>query len=212
MPKKPVKFGIKLWVICEADNGYCLKFQIYTGKLDAGQEKGLSYRVVFDLMEDYLESNHHLFVDNYYTTIKLFQDLEAIHVEQLDRTEKNFLSSLGTLNYNVVNLCFCAAKTSLLFIRKTRDVFVLSTINGTGVQMVQRRHGGPKSKPDMILDYNNHMNGVDKCDQYLASYPFCRKTVKWWKKVFVHLFELCVINSMVIYFKSHPEAEKAYFW
>ena len=40
MPKKPTKFGIKLWVICEADTGYCLRYQIYNGKLDQGQEHG----------------------------------------------------------------------------------------------------------------------------------------------------------------------------
>ena len=33
MPKKPTKFGSKLWIICEAGTGYCLRYQIYTGKL-----------------------------------------------------------------------------------------------------------------------------------------------------------------------------------
>ena len=36
MPKKPKKFGIKLWVLCESLTGYCLDFQIYTGKSDKG--------------------------------------------------------------------------------------------------------------------------------------------------------------------------------
>ena len=51
MPKKLKKFGIKLWALCEAKTGYCLQFQIYTGKSDTGQEHGLSYRVVFDLLK-----------------------------------------------------------------------------------------------------------------------------------------------------------------
>ena len=54
------------------------------------------------------------------------------------------------------------------------------------------------------------MNGVDKCGQYLSSYPFCRRTVKWWKKAFVRLFELSVINAMVIHFHNNPDNSKKY--
>lgn len=51
MPKKPTKWGIKVWCLCDAASGYCLDFQIYTGK-DAGNPDdarglpGLAYRVV----------------------------------------------------------------------------------------------------------------------------------------------------------------------
>ena len=41
MPKKPKKFGIKLWALCESLSGYCLQFQIYTGKAAGGTEHGL---------------------------------------------------------------------------------------------------------------------------------------------------------------------------
>ena len=76
MPKKPTKFGIKLWVICEADTGYCLRYQIYTGNLDQGQEHGLAHRVVFNLAENYLGKGHRIYFDNfYYSKVKLFQDL-----------------------------------------------------------------------------------------------------------------------------------------
>ena len=30
-PKKPKKFGIKLWALCESLTGYYFQFQIYTG-------------------------------------------------------------------------------------------------------------------------------------------------------------------------------------
>ena len=76
MTKKPTKFGIKLWVICEADAGYCLRYQIYTGKLDQGQEHGLAHRVVFDLAENYLDKGHRIYFDIFYSTVKLSQDLE----------------------------------------------------------------------------------------------------------------------------------------
>ena len=54
------------------------------------------------------------------------------------------------------------------------------------------------------------MNGVDRCDQYLASYTFCRKTIKWWKKIFIRVFELSVINAMILYHLNYPEKEAKY--
>jgi len=44
--------------------------------------------------------------------------------------------------------------------------------------------GVAKKKPKCIIDYNTHMHGVVTADQYLAYYPFIRKTVKWPKKYF----------------------------
>ena len=76
MPKKPKKFGIKVWVLCEAKSGYCLKFQIYTGKHAKATEHGLSHRVVHGLMEKYLDKGYHLYFDNFYTSLKLVKDLE----------------------------------------------------------------------------------------------------------------------------------------
>ena len=61
MPKKPTRFGLKVWVLCEALTGFCLDFQIYTGKTDNVQEHGLAHRVVFDLLQNRLEKKNSLF-------------------------------------------------------------------------------------------------------------------------------------------------------
>jgi len=51
------------------------------------------------------------------------------------------------------------------------------------IETISRRMGVAKKKPKCIIDYNTHMHSVDTADQYLAHYPFIRKTVKWPKKV-----------------------------
>ncbi|XP_057296130.1 piggyBac transposable element-derived protein 4-like [Hydractinia symbiolongicarpus] len=76
MPKKPKKFGIKIWVLCEAVTGYCLQFQIYTGKTEGTVEHGLSYRIVFDLLQKYLGKGYLVFFDNFYTSLKLVDDFQ----------------------------------------------------------------------------------------------------------------------------------------
>ena len=55
---------------------------------------------------------------------------------------------------------------------------------------------------------SQHMGSVDKCDQYLSHYSLGRKSIIWWKKVFFRLFELCIINAMVVYFNKNIEFSK----
>jgi hypothetical protein len=54
------------------------------------------------------------------------------------------------------------------------------------------------------------MHGVDTADQYLAYYPFIRKTVKWPKKVFFYLLQCAVFNSYVVFTKSNPNSHKSF--
>ena len=46
--KKPVKFGIKVWVLRDASTEFCLQFKMYDEKV---LEKGIAYRVVFGLVQ-----------------------------------------------------------------------------------------------------------------------------------------------------------------
>ena len=75
MPKKPVKFSIKICALCDSATGYCQEFQIYKGKENETAEKGLTFRVVTDLLKDYLGKNHHLYTDNFYTSCALYLHL-----------------------------------------------------------------------------------------------------------------------------------------
>ncbi|XP_067023829.1 hemicentin-2-like [Acropora muricata] len=43
---KPIRWGIKLWVLCEAKTGYVFNFQVYLGKEDGLVEEHLTRRVV----------------------------------------------------------------------------------------------------------------------------------------------------------------------
>jgi hypothetical protein len=54
------------------------------------------------------------------------------------------------------------------------------------------------------------MHGVDTADQYLAYYPFIRKTVKWPKKVFFYLLQYALFNSYVVCTKSNRNSHKSF--
>jgi hypothetical protein len=77
MPKKHHRFGIKLWMLCDAVTHYCMNFFVYRGakgpEKQQIKEKGLAYTVVVRLLEygNFLNKGYHIFVDNFFTTMKL---------------------------------------------------------------------------------------------------------------------------------------------
>lgn len=54
-------------------------------------------------------------------------------------------------------------------------------------------------KPQCILDYNKTMGTIDKVDQVLYTLNSTRKSFKWYKKFFVHIFDLAVYNTFILH-------------
>ena len=94
-----------------------------------------------------------------------------------------------------------------LSIGKTKGTYLFSSIHGNNEVHVQQ-HAQKLMKPSTTHEYNKYMGGVDKCDQYLSYYPVSRRSMKWWKKVLLWLPELCIINSMCIYFRKKADFVK----
>lgn len=78
MPLKPVKRRIKIWVLADLTNGYLYAMQVYKAKKDGGQpEHGLGHRVVSDFVSNLQGKNYHIFSENFFTSIRLAEDLLA---------------------------------------------------------------------------------------------------------------------------------------
>ena len=79
LPKKPTKFGIKVFVCSKDKTGYTLTFQAYTEKskdTNSGS-KLVSHRMhckVMTLVDSYLGKGHWVFMDNYCSNSDLFLD------------------------------------------------------------------------------------------------------------------------------------------
>jgi hypothetical protein len=54
-----------------------------------------------------------------------------------------------------------------------------------------------------MADYNPSMHGVENGGQYLALYPFMRKTSKGPKYVFFYLLQCALFNSSWLFQKSN---------
>jgi hypothetical protein len=58
-------------------------------------------------------------------------------------------------------------------------------------------------KTTTLLDYSKYKTGVDRLDQMLSYYLFERKIIKRWKKLFVHLSDLAVVNAHTLHTKTN---------
>lgn len=102
-----------------------------------------------------------------------------------------------------------SGKIMLLRWKDKRDVWMITTKHKNDTVEVQRRgEQNPITKPRCIVDYNQFMNGVDRSDQKLSYYPFKRKTLKWYKKLFYRLLYLTFINSHIRWSAKQDQRNK----
>lgn len=85
-----------------------------------------------------------------------------------------------------------------------RDVKLLSTMHDAEQSPTgkQDRAGNNITKPNIVLDYNKFMGGVDSSDMMTNVYADMRRSVKWYRKLVFHLSDLSVTNAYILYKKT----------
>ena len=53
-------------------------------------------------------------------------------------------------------------------------------------------------KPEVVLNYNKFMRGVDSIDQWVASYRTRLRQKKWWWPIFIYFFDVKIVNSWIL--------------
>ena len=81
-----------------------MRFEVYTGAANnVAQDKGLGYRVVMGLMDTYLNTNRQVFMDNYFTSVKLCCDTTFTSVALPVGATKSSQTHLGSCTYGKEN-------------------------------------------------------------------------------------------------------------
>ena len=81
------------------------------------------------------------------------------------------------------------------------QVIALTTIDDAiEVAWKHDHHGNAQFKPKDFVEYTNNMQGCDLLDQLMTSYCMLCRSVKWWRKLFFHMFSL--LNKTFVLHKN----------
>ncbi|XP_015437541.1 PREDICTED: piggyBac transposable element-derived protein 4-like [Dufourea novaeangliae] len=198
---KITKYGILIGMLCDSASGYISSFTLYCG---VGQSLNTT---IMELLRRSFGKWHHLYMDNLYNSVALAKELllKQIRVCGTIRLDRGLPDSLKNTKLKRSESLFKRQGEILLQfwqILKNRVVRMISTIHNAefvDTGKICRKTDRPIQKPRCIIDYNQHMKGVDRADQYLSYYPIFKKTLKWSKKVALYLFNCSLFNAFTVH-------------
>ncbi|XP_063587833.1 piggyBac transposable element-derived protein 4-like [Penaeus indicus] len=201
-PTKRARFGLKIYKLCVSSGptcGYTCAFKFYTG-----QDRGVlpaSHKAVADLMESADVLNKGYFICRQLVLVTNSVPLASGEKDQCLWNRKWMPKNFEKLKLNKVAVR--STPTGMMCIKwiDKKPIHLLSTIHTSELVETERvnRHGQLVMKPQAIIDYNDGIKGVDVGDQLAASYPAARRSIKWYKKVLMYLFELAMVNAFALY-------------
>lgn len=218
-PKKPTKWGLKVFVLSDSRSGYVHSFEPYYGSSTTESlvrpDLPFTSRIVLHLANNLVSggnagSGFHIFTDRYYTSLELADELKKMKIHLTGTVMPNRKGLPEGIKKGKLKLKKHETKafrhqnnTLVLAWRDKRDVVMLSNYYNDDMEDISRRSKNNEvqeiQKPSVICNYNRYMGGVDQADHYIASYKFSRKSVKWWRKLFFWLLEVAVVNSFLLF-------------
>ena len=214
MPKKPIKRGFKVFCCCCSCCGYLCTFEVYNGKPKHPvtgapmTETGLVKRVVKDLLSPFIDLNHVVYMDNFFTSGPLINELalEKIYVVgTIKQRAQGFPASLkgvkpeqgkfvtkrvGGIQYSVFNDRKCVSFATNAFPGR---------VSGAVARVQPGGLLGCQSVPPLLPAYNTFMGGVDRSNQLRKTYGYDRKARRYWLRIFFQFFDYAIVNAYALY-------------
>lgn len=210
---KKYKYGIKLYIL-STPSGIVQKFAVYTGALnDFGGSKH-TQKIVLHLLNEKFDCGHHVYMDNFYNSFALAKTLlnRKTHCTGTLRMKRqNNPKEIETAKLKRGEIVAKYAQGIMIGKwRDKREVLYISTEFENEIVNVQNKRKEIISKPLPLVNYNKYMSGIDRHDQMLSYYLSERKTLRWYKKLFMHIIEIMLINSHALYNKYSGEKMPLY--
>ena len=187
MRDKPVKWRLKIWKLCD-DTSYLYAFHVYQEKENTEKSQhGLGYDVVKKLVGYLPEKHpHHLFVNNYYTSMFLAEDLLKDYISITSTCKANYRNFSKKVSKMKVqeqgDMVWCMKQPGILALKwlDTAEVYMISTAHISTCSLKTKRQKVPggyieRNCPEAISDYCNGMGAVDRHNQAISFYTIDRR-------------------------------------
>ena len=83
-----------------------------------------------------------------------------------------------------------------------REVTILTTKHKDEMVTLSKKDRNTneyRRKPASIIEYNEKMGAIDRSDMMLSNVECMRKSIKWYRKLFFHTVDLCLLNAHAMY-------------
>ncbi|XP_028396032.1 piggyBac transposable element-derived protein 2-like [Dendronephthya gigantea] len=220
LPKKPKKWGFKLWARCSS-TGFLHVFDIYQGKgtgmddNDNVPDCGLGGNVVLKLCSALpSDRNFKVFADNFFSNFAMVSELE-----------KRGLHYVGTINSNRLHGAPLKSEKELKkegrgahdsVVETTKNLSLVRWFDNKCVTMISsyigaeevdsvRRYDRSKKehvnveRPSLIGVYNKSMGGVDLMDMLCTLYKYQLRSKRWYLYIFYHTLTIALVNAWLLY-------------
>ncbi|KAF7691543.1 PiggyBac transposable element-derived protein 4 [Cucumispora dikerogammari] len=161
MPAKPIKVGMKFYLLADSKTSYIMNIKLYTGKYSSIKD------TVSDLLSNHTGKNYTLYMDNYYNSIALCEDLRVkqIYCCRTMRMQRGEPKDYSKERKLIRKFDFkCAQKNEiniLLWYDKKVVCFVSTFMN---IEEPLQKTKKVLLKPNIIKDYDQNMGGVNIFD------------------------------------------------
>ena len=192
IPMKPHKWGFKIHLLCDADTHYLYNMLFDPGKrgkdfIALDNCCSLSESIVLKLLsciKDNHEKRRNVFFDGWYSSLSLMKKLTKmgyLNTTVLRATSKDLPPKIKTEGYD-------KAYCDEIIIQKYEGKKTIYFATNYKIDIEELRN-----------IYNIKNRGVDIFDQYLSCSSSQRRTLKWYKKIFLFGIDSAIINAKVIY-------------
>ena len=217
MPDKPVRFGIKVWLLASSKSRFVTGMEVYFGEGTGAGPHGLGYHVVERMMKGLEHRGHCLVIDNFFGSVNLFHELMCQGIwatGTVRKTSKNLPGGLyrdtdPTVRGSMLIRNHVHRQMGVVSWQDKKMVTLLSTAAAPWEPNTQVLRRIPGMRGQLIVpsspmhrQYVEYMRGVDVTDQLRGNYSSQLRCHKWWMKIFHLIVDQSMVNSYVTWVKD----------
>ena len=221
---KPIRWGLKTFLLTDSEHGYIVNAEVYTGRRDDSNDindLGVTGNLVVRLTKDFQGKNYIVYTDRFYTSVHLCEYLLTKGIGACGTAMTNRRSFPKCLQRKPrqmskgdSKMLFNGKVGAIVWMDKKAIHFVTSVFVDQPCTSVSRYDGAvhrkvPVSCPEAVKKYNQFMGGTDKNDQ-MTRLQRCRRHYKWPRRLMMKFFMWTTYNAYVIqgYYIPHAQAGK----
>ena len=201
---KPDKFGIKFWLLADAQSKYLCNGKPYLG-IDPSRRRcsDLPGNVCLTLLQPYYKKGFNVTTDNYFTRLKLAEELKqkkttifvTIRKQRREVPSTELIMKDKELYASEIFSSPSGCSLTIYKAKKKKVVCILSSMH-RNVNIDQCRK---KKLPETIQYYNKSKVGVDVLDQMARYHTSKSSTRRWPVAVFFKILDCACTNAYIIY-------------